>query len=282
VVVSYVARTGTEATVTQLVAIDPGGFAERTHDTTEPGTPLRRTWILGWHEAGQLILAYVVMTGVFALVGWVAFGNNRRWWLVDVDERIARWFASERTDPLNTATLIGSWLSETVTKIAVTAIVILILLRWLHRWYEALVVAVTLILEAMVFITTTFIVGRDRPPVPHLDGSPVGSSFPSGHVAAAVCYAAIAIVAGRNCARRWVVVSLWSVAILVPIIVGVSRMYRGMHFMSDVVAGMILGVVSVFVTLLILTPPERARRARDGRPEHANADVDPATSGALI
>ena len=171
--------------MTHLVAIDPGGFAERTHDTTEPGTPLRRTWILGWHEAGQLLLAYVLMTGVFALVGWVAFGNDRRWWLVDVDERIARWFASERTDPLNTATLIGSWLSETVTKIAVTAIVVLILLRWLHRWYEALVVAVTLILEAMVFITTTFIVGRDRPPVPHLDGSPVGSSFPSGHVAAA-------------------------------------------------------------------------------------------------
>ena len=39
-------------------------------------------------------------------------------------------------------------------------------------------------------------------------------------------------------------------------------MYRGMHFMSDVVAGMILGAVSVVVTLLILTPAERARRAR--------------------
>ena len=73
------------------------------------------------------------MTAVFALVGWVAFGHHRRWWLVNVDERIARWFADQRTDPLNTATLIGSWLSETVTKIAVTAIVVLILLRWLHR-----------------------------------------------------------------------------------------------------------------------------------------------------
>ena len=138
----------------------------------------------------------------------------------------------------------------------------LILLRWLHRWYEALVVAVALILEAMVFISTTLIVGRPRPSVPHLDGSPVGSSFPSGHVAAAVCYATIAIVVGRNGARRWVVVTLWTIAVASPIIVGLSRMYRGMHFMSDVVAGMILGVVSVVVTLLILTPAERARRAR--------------------
>jgi membrane-associated phospholipid phosphatase len=136
------------------------------------------------------------------------------------------------------------------------------------------VVAVTLILEAMVFITTTFIVGRERPPVPHLDGSPVGSSFPSGHVAAAVCYAAIAIVAGRNCARRWIVVTLWTIAVATPIIVGVSRMYRGMHFMSDVVAGMILGVVSVVVTLLILTPAERARRARALPPAQRTADTD--------
>jgi len=217
---------------------------------------------LGWRQLGELVVAYIAMTGVFALIGWAAFGGHRHWWLVDTDERISRWFADHRTGSLNTATLIGSWLSETVTKIAVTAIVVLILLRWLRRWYEALVVSVTLILEAMVFITTTFIVGRDRPPVPHLDGSPVGSSFPSGHVAAAVCYAAIAVVVGRNCARRWMVVSLWTLAILVPIIVGLSRMYRGMHFMSDVVAGMLVGTVSVIVTLLILTPPERARRER--------------------
>lgn len=263
--VSLVAQSGTERGVTHLLTLPPGDIADRsrdTHDTVEHHTRLRRTWILGWHEARQLLVAYIAMTGVFALVGWVAFGDHRHWWLVDVDERISRWFADNRTDPLNTATLIGSWLSETVTKIAVTAIVVLILLRWLRRWYEALVVAVALVLEAMVFITTTFIVGRNRPPVPHLDGSPVGSSFPSGHVAAAVCYAAIAVVVGSNCARRWIVVTLWTLAVAVPVIVGLSRMYRGMHFMSDVVSGMLLGVVSVIVTLLILTPAERARRER--------------------
>ena len=247
--------------MTHPLALDPGDIADRAYDTTEPDTPLLDTWVLGWRELGQLVVAYVAMTGVFALVGWLAFGDNRRWWLVDADERLSRWFAAQRTDPLNTATLIGSWLSETVIKVAVTAIVVLLLLKWLHRWYEALVVAVALILEAMVFITTTVLVGRDRPAVPQLDDSPVGSSFPSGHVAAAVCYAAIAVVAGRNCARRWVVTALWTAAVVVPVVVGLSRMYRGMHFMSDVVAGMILGAVSVIVTLLILTPRERRRRA---------------------
>jgi undecaprenyl-diphosphatase len=260
--------------VAHLLAVDLDAPADRTDATTQPHQPLRRTWIIGWKEARQLAFAYIAMTAVFALAGWVAFGDDRRWWLVDVDGRIARWLAAQRTDPLDTATLIGSWMSETVTKIAVTAVVVLILLRWLRRWYEALVVAVALILEAMVFISTTWIVGRSRPPVPHLDGSPVGSSFPSGHVAAAVCYVAIAIVAGRNCARRWVVVTLWTIAMATPIIVGLSRMYRGMHFMSDVVAGMILGVVSVLVTLLILTPAERERRARALPSVRRTADTD--------
>ena len=93
---------GYRGAVTHLLTLDPGDIANRTHDTTEPGTPLRSTWVLGWRELRQLVVAYVAMTGVFALVGWLAFGDNRRWWLVDADERVARWFAEQRTDPLNT------------------------------------------------------------------------------------------------------------------------------------------------------------------------------------
>jgi undecaprenyl-diphosphatase len=62
--------------------------------------------------------------------------------------------------------------------------------------------------------------------------------------------------------------------VAVPIIVGLSRMYRGMHFMSDVVAGMILGAVSIAVTLLILTPAERERRAAALPPAQRSADAD--------
>src|SRR5690242_19946869 len=82
---------GYRAAVTHSLALDPGDFADRTDNTTEPHTPLRRTWILGWHQAGQLLLAYVLLTAVFAFVGWVAFGNQRHWWLTDLDLRISRW-----------------------------------------------------------------------------------------------------------------------------------------------------------------------------------------------
>jgi undecaprenyl-diphosphatase len=47
---------------------------------------------------------------------------------------------------------------------------------------------------------------------------------------------------------------------LIPIVVALSRMYRGMHFLSDVVAGVLLGAASLWVTWRILWAAERARR----------------------
>ncbi len=221
---------------------------------------LSSTWILGWRQAGQLLIVYLCLTLVFAAVGWVAFGDQRRWWLVRVDERVADWFVDRRTSGWNTASLVGSMLSESVVKVVVTALVVLVLLRVLRRWYEATFVAVSLILEAMVFITTTVLVGRSRPAVPQLDGSPVGSSYPSGHVAAAACYGAVALVVIWHCSRRWLTVACILVATAIPLVVSAARMYRGMHFLSDVVAGLLLGVASVVITWKILSPAERSRR----------------------
>ena len=42
--------------MTHLLTLDPGDIANRTHDTTEPGTPLRSTWVLGWRELRQLVV----------------------------------------------------------------------------------------------------------------------------------------------------------------------------------------------------------------------------------
>jgi undecaprenyl-diphosphatase len=221
---------------------------------------LSETWIVGWREAGQLVLAYVGLTVVFVAIGWPAFGDDRRWALVRLDERVAEAFVERRTPTWNTLTLVGSWLAETVVKIGVTFVIVLFLLWLTHRWFDALFVAVSLILEASVFITVTYLVGRQRPDVPQLDDSPVGSSYPSGHVAAATCYIAVALVVIRHTRRTWLRVLVAVTVALIPIVVALSRMYRGMHFLSDVVAGVLLGAASLWVTWRILWAAERARR----------------------
>jgi membrane-associated phospholipid phosphatase len=107
-------------------------------------------------------------------------------------------------------------------------------------------------------LMVTAIVDRLRPTVPHLDPAPPTSSFPSGHTGAAVAlYGCIAIIVLRNLRQRWLALSVVALCLAVPLIVGISRIYRGMHFLTDVVAGAIAGGVwlALVVTVLLAQLP---------------------------
>lgn len=83
--------------------------------------------------------------------------------------------------------------------------------------------------------------GHPRPAVLH--GVHVATpSFPSAHAAtAAVLYLALADLAGRTLARRRARVVVWTLAVLVVLAVGASRVYFGVHGPLDVLAGWALG-----------------------------------------
>lgn len=222
---------------------------------TQPGpthSRLRSTWVLGRHQAVLLGCTYLAFTLAWSALGWLLIRRLSDTWLLHLDRSIATWFVDQRTPTLNSLSFIGSMMADTVVKVVVTAIVaIAMLVRW-RRWLEPLMVAVPLVLEAMSFITITTIVDRPRPDVPRLDTSPVGSSFPSGHVAASVVYSAIAVVIFWRTRARWLRYLAVAVAAALPIFVALSRMYRGMHYLTDVIMGALLGGASVLVTALVL------------------------------
>ena len=228
--------------------------------------------MLGRHDAGLLGGAYLLFTVAWSALGWLLTRRLSDTWLLHLDRSIATWFVDQRTPTLNSLSFIGSMMADTVVKIVVTAIIaIAMLVRW-RRWLEALMVVVPLILEAMSFITITTIVDRPRPDVPRLDSSPVGSSFPSGHVAAAVAYSAIAVVIFWRTRARWLRFLAVVVAAFLPIFVALARMYRGMHYFTDVVMGALLGGASVLVTSLVLRHATDAGRRRHERDDIMNPD----------
>lgn len=84
------------------------------------------------------------------------------------------------------------------------------------------------------------LVGRPRPAIHQLTGF-AGSSFPSGHsAAAAVTYAVLALVLGRG-RPRWVRNILAGVAVGLSVLVAGTRVMLGVHWFTDVLAGVTVG-----------------------------------------
>jgi undecaprenyl-diphosphatase len=84
-----------------------------------------------------------------------------------------------------------------------------------------------------------------------------GYAFPSGHATAgAAFYPFLGWLALRSQGRAW---AGWALGLGVGIFVGVGRLYVGVHWPSDVVAGWALGAALGLGAILWLGPPEEAR-----------------------
>jgi len=101
-----------------------------------------------------------------------------------------------------------------------------------------------------VYLVTSLVVGRDRPPVPTTGFVHATSSYPSGHVGAAIAlYGAIAVLVVRSArATTAVRVAAVGVAVVAPPLVAFARLYRGLHYPSDVLAGALDAVVWLTAT----------------------------------
>ncbi len=151
--------------------------------------------------------------------------------------------ANGRTPTMNTLTGYGSLTGSTGVIVVCTLLAVLLLWWATREWWSAVVPAIAVVLELAVFLTTSLIVGRPRPDVPHLDQAPPTSSYPSGHTGAATAlWLSLALLAQRI-RTRWLRVLVTVVCTLVPFAVAYSRVYRGMHAPTDVAAGFLNGAV---------------------------------------
>ncbi len=199
----------------------------------------------------QVVAAgYLAVTITLVLAGELVMSVVVGSWVGDIDSAITHWFARSRSGPFDAITRVLSHLGDTFTVlgVAVGAGTVLLASR---LWRQAAVLAVGLPLELSVFLSTTYAVRRPRPDVEALDSVPATASFPSGHMAASmILYGGLALIAGSLMPaalnRRWV----WAAVTLIAAGVGLSRVYRGLHHPSDVVAGAFLGVGCIMVAVL--------------------------------
>lgn len=208
--------------------------------------------------AGYLVLVGLAI-GLGLLLTEVILGGRT---LSADDERLVAWFARQRTATLDDLSYVGSLIGDipVLPGLVVLAVIVLLVTR---RVLAAAFIATSGLLELATYRVTSLIVHRDRPQVPRMDDLPVNQSYPSGHVAASVAvYGALTLLIASRAQRTWVTAVAWSLAVVIPVIVALSRMYRGMHHISDVFAGALVGIGALLVALLAARACEAAVRRR--------------------
>jgi membrane-associated phospholipid phosphatase len=250
--------------------LDPSPTDRRTAALAQRWRHLRNgapsaLYLLGWA---------VVIAAVGVVAGMLLAKVGAHTALGRADAGVDRWFAAHRTAGLNTITLVAAEVGGTPV---VTGLAILTVagaaLRW-RRWREPALVGAAVLGEVLIFLAITALVDRPRPPVPHLDAAPPTSSFPSGHTAAAiVLYGSWAVLAFQH-ARSALVRGLFAaLAVVVPIAVGLARLYRGMHFPTDVIAGAMLSLVWLPLTVRAVRLGVLHQRLRAEIPGRARRSV---------
>jgi membrane-associated phospholipid phosphatase/phosphoglycolate phosphatase-like HAD superfamily hydrolase len=201
---------------------------------------------------------------VFVVAAALALHSPR-----SLDERILTWVDGHRTAGLRSLSellaVLGSW----VVIAPLTIVVVALLLRSGRRW-SALFVALCVIAEALIGPALKSLFGLPRPEADLAVKQFSGHGFPSGHaMAAASLSLALAMVAWPT---RWRRLALAG-AIVWTLLIGLSRVYLGAHWPSDVAGGWAAGAVLAFglcVLLAAALPSETTR----------SASVDTTSAGA--
>ncbi len=165
---------------------------------------------------------------------------------------IHSWSSPRLTGLMELFTAIGSGLSVTITT-AVTAL----LLRAKDRRREAIWVTLAVVGGSLIMWTLKLSFHRERPE-PFFDMPlPSSYSFPSGHALLSfTLFGAIAALLNARQNNAAVRGLIWSIAAALVAAIGLSRIYLGVHYPSDVVAG----YLGAFVWMLGVGIAERKSR----------------------
>ena len=213
----------------------------------------------------ELTIGFVAI----GLAGWV-FGlvtqHVIRHPSVSIDQSTYRFFVEHRTDGLTTSmkivTAFGSaWI--------LGAVAIGVGLVWVVRRRTLRPLVLLLGAWAGSSILTNIVkelVDRPRPPAGTRLVEVAHSSFPSGHVVESTAVYGMLAVLLAGVSRSWRSrVAVWTGTVVLLLLIGVSRLYLGVHWLTDVAGGYALGAMWVVALLIPVHAVDRARAQRSLR-----------------
>jgi len=242
-----------------LLLLGLGGVAAVRWRHSSPGT------------AELLITSGALLAVLAGIVLGLADGATESNGLASIDPPVWRWMIDHRTPALTTAAIVVTNVGSTVSMtIIAVAGVIFLLIR--HRRGDAALVAVVAAGAGLLVRFGKATVGRERPPEQFRLVTETNESFPSGHALASAAILGVLVVVFLPAirSRGWRMAVLVG-AVLFVLAIGLSRLYLGVHWATDVIGGWVIGLAWL---TLCLTGRQLWRQTR-GRPQDL-LDAEPA------
>jgi membrane-associated phospholipid phosphatase len=173
------------------------------------------------------------------------------------DQRLADWLHGRATDPFTEVFRAITWTGNFVTLLAVTLVAVVVLWRR-RRKTDALFVALAFLGAQVLSNGMKLGFRRERPFFPDPLATESTFSFPSGHALVSLAvYGSIALLLARRISSGPLRLLLLGGTALLVLAIGFSRLYLGVHFLSDVLAGFAAG--AAWLALLYVALELRSR-----------------------
>jgi undecaprenyl-diphosphatase len=200
-------------------------------------------------------LSLLIAVAALFLFAWIAEEvmeeHTRRF-----DSAVRGWVHQFSSPWLTSAAKAASFMGADVLAAAlIGCLLVFALLRWRRA---ALWLAITMAGALVLNLSLKYAFHRQRPapffvPLPHT------YSFPSGHALFSFCfYGVLAGLLADRIKSLWVRISVWAVAIVLIAAIGLSRIYLGVHYPTDVLGGYL--AAAVWVSSMIAFDHLRARK----------------------
>lgn len=233
------------------------------------GRRMRPSAALGLSLTVGFVITLALGTGFGVLAGKVAgLGPAQH-----VDRPVLNWLVGHRSADFTTTMKAVTALGSLPVVAGIAAVVGLGLWVVPKRGSPRplLVLAVTTAGATSLWQVMTNLVERPRPPSTVYLVSVNSWAFPSGHATQAMAvYGCVAALAAAASSRWSAKAAEWAVALLVIAAIGFSRLYLGVHWLTDVLGGFALGALWLGLVLIVVRAVAELR-ARGGAAGHPDA-----------